>query len=175
VFEFYASALPSILLCSTTWDIFSIRCTVAHQPSCIYINIIHIQLMTGSQDGIVGIATSYGLEGPGNKSRWGRDFPHLSRQALRPTQPPVQWVPGLSRGKGDRGVVLTTHPHLGCWGSRKRVQLYLYSPQEALAACNNIEAHFTLDLMIIVFILYTPHKTFNKSYHKYFLRVCKLS
>ena len=68
------------------------------------------------------------LEGPGIESRWGRDFPHLSRPAPRPTQPPVQWVPGLSRGKGGRDVVLTTHPPLVCQGSRKRVMLYLCSP-----------------------------------------------
>ena len=47
---------------------------------------------------IVGIVTGYRLDGPGNESRWGRDFPHLSRLALWSTQPPVQWVPGLFRG-----------------------------------------------------------------------------
>ena len=46
--------------------------------------------------GVVGIATRYGLEGPGIESRWGPYFPHLSGPAPRPTQHPVQWVPGLS-------------------------------------------------------------------------------
>jgi hypothetical protein len=30
----------------------------------------------------VGIATGYGLDGPGIESRWGRDFSHTSRRAL---------------------------------------------------------------------------------------------
>jgi len=64
------------------------------------------------RDGSVGIATCYGLDSPEIKSRWGRDFPHPSRPVLEPTQPPVQWVPGLSRGQSGQGVAFTTHPHL---------------------------------------------------------------
>ena len=56
------------------------------------------QLFYICYDSAVGIATRYGLDGPGIESQWGRDFPHSSRPALWPTQSPVQWVPGLSRG-----------------------------------------------------------------------------
>ena len=78
-------------------------------------------------DSSVGTATRYGLDGPGIETRWGREFPHPSRPALGPTQPPIQWVPGLSRGKSGRGVALTTHSPSRA-EVEGRVELYLYSP-----------------------------------------------
>jgi hypothetical protein len=64
--------------------------------SCIYVlkhNLPHV-CGPGSS---VGITTGYGLDGPEIVTRWGRDFPHLSRPTLRPTQSPVQWVPDISQ------------------------------------------------------------------------------
>ena len=55
------------------------------------IKILNENLSAGSS---VGIATGYGWTVRGSNPGGGRDFPHLG-----PTQPPVQWVPGLSRGK----------------------------------------------------------------------------
>jgi len=45
----------------------------------------------------VGIATDYGLEGLGLNSG-GDEIFRPSRPALGPSQPPVKWVLGLSRG-----------------------------------------------------------------------------
>jgi hypothetical protein len=62
--------------------------------------------------------TGYGLDGPGIEPRWGRDFSHTSRPALGPTQPPVQWLQGLSRGVKRSGCG-ADHPPLPVPRSRK--------------------------------------------------------
>jgi hypothetical protein len=64
----------------------------------------------------VSIVTGYGLDSPGIESQRGRDFPHLSRTAPGPNQPPVQWVLSLSQGvKSGWGMMLTFHPLLVPW------------------------------------------------------------
>jgi len=72
----------------------------------LWYTYIHIHMASHLRSGpgsSVGIATGYELNGPGIESWWGRDFTHLSRPALGPTQPPVQWVRGVSRGKKRPG------------------------------------------------------------------------
>jgi hypothetical protein len=66
----------------------------------------------GSRDSAVGIATRYGLDGPGIESRWGDIFRTWSDRPWGPTQPPIKRVPVLSRRQRGQGVALTTHSHL---------------------------------------------------------------
>ena len=46
-------------------------------------------------DSSVGTATHYVLDGPEIECRWWRGFQQIARPAQGPTQPPIQWVPGL--------------------------------------------------------------------------------
>jgi hypothetical protein len=84
------------------------NCKQSHAPSYNELFILQCCINTfyfllaldgsGGRDNSVGIAIRYGLDGPGIECQWGRDLPHPSRPALWPTQLPIQWVPGLSRG-----------------------------------------------------------------------------
>ena len=62
--------------------------------SIFYLSLILCECGPGSS---VGIETDYGLDGPGSNPGEDEIF-RPSRPAQGPTQPPVKWVPGLSRG-----------------------------------------------------------------------------
>jgi hypothetical protein len=90
----------------------------AKEGSC-HLNYTSHTLQFRSRGSSVSIVSDYGLDdwAIGVRSPTGtKDFPvtSVSRPALGPTQPPVQWIPViLSPGaKRGRGVTLTTHPHL---------------------------------------------------------------
>jgi hypothetical protein len=102
-------------------------CLQQHRSYYIIIYLLCVILYIVGRDSSVGTATRCELDGPGIESRWGRDFQHPSRPALRPTQPPAQWVPGSFPGvkRPGRGVV---HPPTSSAEVKERVELYLYSP-----------------------------------------------
>jgi hypothetical protein len=65
-----------------------------------------------SRNSAVGIATRYGLEGPGIESRWGeyfRAYPDRLRDPLNLLYNGYRLFP---EAKCGRGVMLTTHPLL---------------------------------------------------------------
>ena len=65
----------------------------------------------------VGIATDYGLDGPGIESRWGVRF---SACLDRLSGSPSLLYYGYRGAKCGRGVLLTTHPLLVPWSWKSR-------------------------------------------------------
>ena len=60
-------------------------------------NLVKVDVPTCGPGSSVGIATDYGLDGPG-LNPGGDEIFRPSRPALGPNQPSVKWVLGLSRG-----------------------------------------------------------------------------
>jgi len=73
-------------------------CVCVYKYIYIYMYIyVCVCVCVRERSSSVGIATDYGLDGPGSNPGWDEIF-RPSRPAMGPTQPPVKWVPGLSRG-----------------------------------------------------------------------------
>jgi hypothetical protein len=86
---------------------------------------------------ILGVATSYGLDGPGFVPRWGGGFRDSSGPAPRLTQPPVQRVPlsfpgaKCSRRGGDYPLPFSANSSsnyacLACNGIAFTLYVYLF-------------------------------------------------
>ena len=78
-----------------------ILCVSDRQDSIQHYIAILISIRSGPLSS-VGIATDYGLDGPGSNPG-GDEIFLSSRPALGSNQSPVQWAPGLSRGQRRPG------------------------------------------------------------------------
>ena len=77
-------AVMEIKLCQMSQH--SVPCRDSwRKSSCAGVNYLYSCDNFVVRDSVVGIATRYGLDGPGIEYRWRRDFPHPSRPALEPT------------------------------------------------------------------------------------------
>jgi hypothetical protein len=89
------------------------------------------------RDSSVGIATGYGLDGPGIESRWGaRFFAHVQ---TGPGAHPASW------GQSGRGVVLTTHPLLAPRSRKSRA-----IPLSALWAFGPVTGYLYLNACVFI-------------------------
>ena len=93
---------------------------------------------------VVGIATVYGLDGPGFESRWGARFcAHVQTGC---GAHPASCTMGTGSFPGVKIVTLTPHPLLVPWSRKSRaiplLHLLVARPVQSLSACTRV--HFTL-------------------------------
>ena len=97
---------------------------------------------------VVGIATCYGLDGPGIESRWGARF--SSPVQTDPGAHPASCTMGTGSFPGVKSVqdvTLTPHPLLVPWSRKDRaiplLPLWAVRPVQSLSACTRVTFTFT--------------------------------
>jgi len=98
---------------------------------CVYVCVcvcVCVCVWAGIAQSVKRLATGWTIRG--SKSGGRRDFPHPSRPILGISHPPIQWVPGLSRGVKRPGPSVDHSPPYSA-KVKERVELYLYSPSES--------------------------------------------
>jgi len=101
----------------------------------------------------VGIATGYGLDGPGIESRWGRDFPHLSRPDLGAHPASCTMGTGFFPGvKSGRGLIMTPHPLLVPLVMKE--YSYTSTPLMGYTACTEPQCLYKGDLYLYLTYIY---------------------
>ena len=106
---------------------------------------------------VVGIATGYGLDGPGIESRWEARFsaPVQTGRGADPASCTMGTgsFPGVKSG---RGATLTPHLLLAPWSRKSRaiplLPLWAVRPVHSLSACTRVNFTFYLTLYILHFI-----------------------
>jgi hypothetical protein len=97
------------------------------QVAVTRVGVESVPLHIVGRDSSVGIATRYGLDGPGIESRWGARFSATVQTG--PEAHPASYTMGTGSFPGvkrpGRGV---DHPPPSSAEVKERVQLYLYSP-----------------------------------------------
>jgi len=87
--------------------------------------------------------------GPGIESQWGRDFPHPSRPALRPTQPPVRLVKEHLPGSEASGTCRWTP------SAETRENLHFYPPLLCSIGMLQRELRLRCCISVVVINIYT--------------------
>ena len=124
----------------------------------------------GGPGSSVGIATGYGLDGPGIESRWGRDFPYLSRLALGPTSLLYNGYRVFTGGKKRQGRDADLSLLLVLWSRKSRaislLPLWAVRPVQSLSACTRVTFTFFFSGLLLYKLgclcIPTLNSTFNK-------------
>jgi hypothetical protein len=111
--------------------------------SC-YLPIAYIRYVGRVAQSAQRLATGWTFRGSNPGGR--QNFPHLSRPALGPIQPPVQWVPSDSRVQSTPGRDADPSPLLVPWSWKGRaiplLPLWAVRSVQSLSACTRV--HFTV-------------------------------